>query len=64
MADIVFKIVAVLTTLGGFASAALMFMAIAMGSVTNHAEAERALPWVLVPVAVGAVGVFLCFKAF
>ncbi len=64
MADIVFKIVAVLMALGGFASAALMFMAIAMGGVTNRTEAERSLPWLLVPLGVGAVGIFLCFKAF
>lgn len=64
MADIIFKIVAVLTTLGGFAAALLMFVAIMMGGVTNRAEAERTLPWVLLPVAVGIVGIWLCVKAF
>ena len=64
MADLVFKIVAVLLTLGGVLGAALIVFASAMGSVTNQSMGEEMIRWALVPAAVAAFGVYLCFKAF
>lgn len=64
MAEIVFKIVAVLLVLGGVVGTAFIVMASAMGSATNYTEAEKAIRWALVPAAVFALGIYLCFKAF
>lgn len=64
MAEIVFKIVAVLLVLGGGAGTAFIVMASAMGSVTNYAEAEKTIRWALVPAAVFVLGIYLAFKAF
>ena len=64
MADIVFKIVAVLLTLGGLVTTALIVFASLIGGVTNRSAAEETIRWALLPAAFAALGVFLCFKAF
>lgn len=64
MADIVFKVVAILVMAGGFITAALIVFASAMGSATNMTEAEKTIRWSLLPAAIGLFGIFLVIKAF
>lgn len=64
MADIVFKIVAVLTTLIGVSGVLLTLFAAALGAVTNYDAAKEAARFAMVPAIIAAVGVFLIVKAF
>lgn len=64
MADVVFKIVAVLMLAVGIMTTVLMWLAAAMGAATNYAKAERTMRKIWIPIVVMFIGLLLCVEAF